>query len=85
MMKFSEKFQKIEGCDGKVLLEHFLFDKQEHYCEPLHIIDDDERIGLMIKNQEIFINKKDIKNMHILEGSVLKFSDGKLTVTIKCE
>ena len=33
MQKFSEQFKKIDYCEGKVILEHILFDKQIHYCD----------------------------------------------------
>lgn len=84
-MEFSEKFNNIEHGTGKVVLEHVLFDQQECYCEELHIINDDSRIGLILKNQEIYINKQEIKSAeihHLGQCDIFTVSDDRLTITV---
>ena len=81
MRKFSEKFKKIEHCKGKVILEHKLFDRQIHHCESLHIINDNSRIGLIIKNQHIYIDKPSVKFVRN-RGNIFTMSDDMMNITI---
>ena len=86
-MNFSEHLRQSENKKAKVLLEHCLFDKQVFYCDELHIIDDNERIGARIKYQDIFVYKKDIKLTKAIDNMFI-ISDGRLTLTlilIKCK
>lgn len=81
MQEFMRKFTHLNGVGGKVLLEHCLFDKQVFYCYELQTIVDDEKIGLVLKGNDIFVYKSQLKlakthdNLYIL-------SDGRLTITI---
>lgn len=80
-MNFSEQFNLIENCKAKVLLEHIWFGQQVHYCEELHIINNDDKIGLTLRRQAIYIHKhnlicaKKYDNMFVI-------SDDKLKITI---
>ena len=75
------KFTHLNGVGCKVLLEHCLFDKQVFYCDELQTIHDDDKIGLVLKGNDIFVYKSQIKlakaydNLYIL-------SDGRLTITV---
>ena len=81
MQQFMRKFTHLNGESGKVLLEHCLFDRQVFYCDTLQTIHDDEKIGLVLKGNDIFVYKSQLKiaktydNMYVL-------SDGRLTITI---
>lgn len=80
-MNFSEKFNLIENCKAKVLLEHGLFGQQIHRCERLHLINDDNRIGLVLKHQEIFVYKQDLKLLKV-NNNMFVFADQTLQITI---
>lgn len=81
MQEFMRKFTQLNGVGARVVLEHCLFDGQVFHCDELQVINDDERIGLVIKNKQIFIYKSNVKvaearnNMYVM-------SDGRLTITI---
>lgn len=79
-MKFFEQWDKLENLKAKVLLKHSLFGRQIHNCDSLQIIND-ERIGLVLKGQEIFMNKQDIVCSEAHKG-MYTVSDGRLTITI---
>ena len=81
MEEFVRKFVKLNGKKAKILLEHCLFDKQVHYCEELHIINDDERIGTRIKGSDIFVYKRDVKLVKAIDNMFM-ISDGRLSITI---
>jgi hypothetical protein len=83
-MKISEQFKALENSKVAVILNHKLFGAQKFNVDALHIIDDDERSGITLKNQEIFIYKKDLQffnlhnNTYILADKRLKIIVNKL-------
>lgn len=79
-MEFFEKWDKLENLKAKILLKHILFGRQMHSCDSLHIINDD-RIGLVLKGQEIFVNKHDIIYTDMKDG-MHTISDGRLSITV---
>ena len=81
MEEFMRKFLQLNNKNAKILLEHCLFDKQMHYCENMQIINDDKIIGIILKNQEIFVSKQDIKLAKAYDNMFI-LSDGRLQMTI---
>lgn len=81
MEEFMRKFVKLNGKKAKILLEHCLFDKQVHYCEELHIINDNGRIGVRIKDNDIFVYKQDVEASKACDN-IFIISDGRLTIII---
>ena len=79
-MKFFEQWDKLENCKAKVLLKHSLFGRQMHNCDNLHMINDN-RIGLVLKGQEIFVSKQNLIKAEI-NGGMYTISDGVLLITI---
>lgn len=82
MQEFMRKFSQLNGVQAKVTFEHYLFDKQRFYCSRLQMIDDDKRIGILLKGNEIFMYKQDVKVVET-QDDVYKISDGRLTINIK--
>ena len=81
MQEFMRKFTQLNGVQAKVTLEHYLFDKPRFYCSRLQTIDDDKRIGVLLKGNEIFMYKQDVK-MAEAQGDIYKVSDGRFTINI---
>ena len=75
------KFTQLDGHMAKVTLDHCLFDKQIFYCNELQTINDDEKLGVVIKDREIFVYKHDIKLAEVC-GDVYKISDNRLTIIV---
>ena len=75
------KFEQLNGMAARVLLNHCLFDGQVFDCEVVQVINDENRIGVVLKGQEKFIYKQDITiaNMH---NNIFTLSDGKLTIIV---
>ena len=77
------KFIQLNGVEAKVIIEHCLFDNQKFdYCQ-LQIIDD-KRIGVLLKEHEIFMDKRDVKVAEVNDNTYI-LSDGRLTITIICK
>lgn len=72
---------QLNGVQAKVGLSHYLFDQQAFHCDKLQTIHDDEKVGLIMKKQEVFIYKQDVKTAEIYNNTYT-ISDGKLTITI---
>lgn len=80
MLKFLENLRQSENKKAKVLLKHSLWGEQKFQIEALHIIDD-ERIGVMIKGQELFIYKDNVKD-YGTDMDRLWVTDGRSTIEI---
>ena len=81
MEEFLRKFTQLDGQMGKITLDHCLFDKQIFYCNVLQTIND-ERVGLVIKGREIFVDKQGVKTAEVC-GNVYKISDDRLTIIVE--
>ena len=79
-MKFFEQWDELENLKAKVILKHSLFGRQMHNCDSLHIINDN-RIGLILKGQEVFVYKHEIVQTEVNTG-MYTVSDGTLQITI---
>ena len=81
MQQFMRKFTQLNGSEAKVILKHCLFDNQRFYCRQLQTINDDDRIGVILKGQKKFVYKNDVKVAEE-QDNVYKVSDGRLTIVI---
>ena len=81
MHEFMRKFEQLNGKMAKIILNHCLFGKQVFYCDNLQTINDDRRIGLVLKNQEIYVDKQHIKTM-VADDDKYSLSDDRLIITV---
>lgn len=81
MDEFLRKFMQLDGEMAKVTLDHCLFGKQVIYCDELQTINDDRRVGLVLKNQSVYVDKQHIKTMEEHDGKY-EMSDDRLTITV---
>lgn len=79
-MQFFEKWDKLKNLKAKIILKHSLFGRQIHSCDSLQIINDN-RIGLVLKEQEIFMDKQDVVWTEARDG-MYTISDGRLQITL---
>lgn len=79
-MKFFEQWDKLENLKAKVILQHSLFGRQMHNCDALHMINDD-RIGLVLKGQEIFMDKVNVTQTEMDRGRYF-VSDGNMSIVL---
>ncbi len=81
MQQFMRKFTQLNGKKAKVLLEHCLFDTQIFCCDELQTINDNTRIGLVLKHRNIFMYKQMVKLAEIREDMYI-ISDGRFTIKV---
>ena len=80
-MRTFEKWDELTNKNCIVVLNHTLFDKQQYECEVLQVVNDEHRIGVVIKGRQLFVYKQNIKRFSVYENSCI-VSDGMLTITI---
>ena len=81
MQQFMRKFEQLNGVEAKVILKHCLFDNQRFYCRELQTINDNKRIGVLLKGREIFMDKQDVKVAEANNNTYI-ISDGRLTIVV---
>ena len=81
MQEFMRKFTQLNGVKAKVVLEHCLFDGQTFYCDELQTINDNERIGVILKDQAKFMYKHDVKVAEMSDNMYI-ISDGRFTIKV---
>lgn len=81
MEEFMRKFTQLNGKVAKVILDHCLFDKQVFYCDELQTINDDMKIGVIIKGREIYVDKRHIKTMEMHDDKY-EISDDRLSIIV---
>ena len=66
-MRTFEKWDQLENKNCRVTIRHTLFGEQQYDCDMLKVINDERRIGVVIKGQELFVNKEDVVDFWIYD------------------
>ena len=82
MQGFMRKFEQLNGVEAKVIIEHCLFDNQRFYCRNLQTINNDERIGVVLKDREIYMYKSEVEVAEV-QDNIYIISDGRLKIIVK--
>lgn len=80
-MRTFEKWDQLENKNCRVIINHELFGEQIHDCEVLTIINDEYRIGVVVKGRELFVYKQDIVDSWVYDNAYT-VRDTMLTITI---
>ena len=80
-MRTFEKWGELANINCRVIINHVLFDKQSYKCDMLQIINDEHRIGVVIKKREIFVYKQDIVDFWFSEN-ICTVRDKMMTISI---
>ena len=81
MQQFMGKFEQLNGVEATVSLKHYIFDRQDFYCNKLQIVNNEEIIGVILKCQKKYMYKRDVKVVEVQDNKYI-LSDGRLTITI---
>ena len=82
MGEFIRKFMQLNGRMATVTLKHYLFGTQCFRTQALNFIDDHERLGLVLKGQDVFVYKERLCEIELNNNTVI-FADDKLKIAIK--
>ena len=76
-----EILKKIEGNNVWINITHDLYGNQNIKCA-FQLLNDEERLGFLVGEQEIYINKNEISNIGI-KGNLVYFADKVMCIKIR--
>ena len=82
MGELVRKFMQLNGKLATIILEHCWFGKQQFEAEQVNVIEDAERLGVVLHGQEKFVYKSRLQFMDMQDG-IVEFADDKLKISIK--
>lgn len=83
-MRTFEKWDELAGKKCLVVIKHVLFDKQTYRCDSLQIINDEHRLGVMIKGRALFVYKNEMVDFAVNDNAYMaKDKIMKITVVNK--
>ena len=80
MRKYDE-WNQLQGLRGKVTLKHLLFGEQQYGCDELQVVNDDEKIGIVVKGTELFVYKQKIVEF-CTSGNMFVVGDDMLEIEV---
>ena len=80
-MRSFEKWDQLENKNCRVIINHALFGEQQYDCDMLQIINDEHRIGVVIKGRYLYANKQDVVDFWVYDNAYT-VRDKMLTITI---
>lgn len=80
MRKYDE-WKQLQGLRGKVTLKHLLFGEQQYGCDEIQVIDNDEKIGIVVKGTELFVYKQKVVEFCV-KGNTYTIGDDMLEIRV---
>lgn len=80
-MRTFEKWDQLQNMNCRVIINHELFDEQQYDCDMLQIINDEHKIGVVIKGRKIFMYKQRVVDFGVYENAYT-VRDKMLTITV---
>ena len=75
-----DEWKQLQNKCGKVIVEHALFGGQTYVCDNIKVVDDD-RLGVTIKKNDLFVRKENIKTFGV-KGNGYVVEDEMLTIRV---
>lgn len=82
MGELIRKFTQLNGFTATIILEHKLFDNQKFETQEVNVLEDDDRLGLILHGQCVYVYKQRLQSMELRDHFV-EFADDKLKISIK--
>ena len=82
MGEFLRKFMQLNGKLATIILDHCWFGIQQFEVARVSIIEDVERLGVVLHGQDKFVYKNKLRFMDMQDG-IIEFADDKLKISIK--
>ena len=75
-----DEWKQLQNKCGRVIVEHALFGGQAYACDSIKIVNDD-RVGVTIKGNDLFVRKESIKTFSV-NGNEYVVEDEMLTIRV---
>jgi len=82
MGEMVRKFTQLNGRTATIILEHKFFGKQKFEAQEVNVFEDEDRLGLILHRQAVYIYKQRLRSME-LRDDIVEFADDKLKISIK--
>ena len=56
-MRSFERWEELQNSSGRAVLNHLLFGDSVYECDSLQVINNENKLGIIIKGQELFVYK----------------------------
>lgn len=56
-MRSFERWEELQNLSGRAVLNHLLFGDSVYECDSLQVINHENKLGIIIKGQELFVYK----------------------------
>ena len=76
-----DRWNQLQGLRGKVVLKHLLFGTHQYRCDELKIMNNDDRIGIVVKETELFVYKQKIVEFYT-SGNMCVVGDDMLEIKV---
>jgi hypothetical protein len=76
-----DEWNGLQKLQGTVVLNHLLFGEQTYICDELTIVNDHERIGIVVKGKELFVYKQKVVEFCI-KGNTYTVGDDMLKINV---
>jgi hypothetical protein len=83
-MRRYDRWNQLQGLRGKVTLKHLLFGDQQYGCDELQVINNDEKIGIVVKGTELFVYKQNVVDFCV-DGNIYTVRDDMLEIMVICK
>ena len=76
------KFIQLNGKLATIILDHCWFGGQKFEAEQVNVVEDDERLGVILRGECKFVYKSQLREVQMDEHMIM-FADDKLKISIK--
>lgn len=76
-----EKWNGMQNLLGTVMLRHALFGEAVYECDALQVINDGERLGVVVKGKELFVYIDKLRGLS-MDGDVCFAEDDMLKIVV---
>lgn len=80
-MRRYDRWNELQGLRGKVTLKHLLFGEQQYGCDEIQVVNDDEKIGIVVKGTELFVYKQKVVEFCV-NGNTYTIGDDMLEIRV---
>ena len=80
-MRRYDEWNQLQKLHSKVVLKHLLFGEQIYNCDELGIVNDDDRIGVVVKGEELFVYKQKVVDFCV-NGNIYTVGDDMLEIKV---
>ena len=80
LMRF-ELWDQLQNKICRVVINHTLFGEQQYDCDDMQIINDEHRIGIVIKGRNLFVYKQEVVDFWVYDNAYT-VRDKMMTITI---